>query len=200
MRSLPVRMSEAHGRRRRGSRCGWALLLGIWLGCAFADAAQPAGSVEYGVKAGYLFHFAKFVEWPTNCAPAAGAPFLIGVLDGEESFATLAQVLAHKSVNGHPVEVKALQPGEAVAGLHVLFVPRTADLSPRQLRSMTGRAATLIVGEADHFAENGGVINFVHRGGNIRLEINLKEAEARGLRISSQLATVATLVNPGPRP
>jgi hypothetical protein len=52
----------------------------------------------------------------------------------------------------------------------------------------------LTVGESEGFLERGGMINFVVKGKNVRLEINLVAAEAAGLKISSRLLAIADIV------
>jgi hypothetical protein len=52
----------------------------------------------------------------------------------------------------------------------------------------------LTVGEDEAFAQNGGIINFVLKNGNVRLEIDLAAAKKAGLTISSRLLAVADVV------
>ena len=57
-------------------------------------AAEPAVTLEYKVKAGYLFNFGKFVEWPVSAFAAADSPFVIAIMDGggdAKSFPTAAR-------------------------------------------------------------------------------------------------------------
>ena len=62
-----------------------ALAAIAWLAPARAGAADSVLTLEYKVKAGYLFQFAKFVEWPASAFPSADSPFVIGVLDRNEA-------------------------------------------------------------------------------------------------------------------
>jgi hypothetical protein len=52
----------------------------------------------------------------------------------------------------------------------------------------------LTVGEDAEFAQSGGIINFVLKNGNVRLEIDLAAARKAGLTIHSRLLTVADVV------
>jgi hypothetical protein len=47
------------------------------------------------------------------------------------------------------------------------------------------------VGEADDFLEQGGMINFLLVGKNVRFDINRAAVERAGLKISSKLMAVA---------
>ncbi len=52
----------------------------------------------------------------------------------------------------------------------------------------------LTVGEHEQFARNGGIINFVLKNDNVRLEIDLAAAKKAGVTISSRLLAVADVV------
>jgi hypothetical protein len=57
-----------------------------------------------------------------------------------------------------------------------------------------GALPILTVGEDEPFARNGGIIHFVLKNGNVRLEIDLAAAKKAGLTISSRLLAVADVV------
>ena len=57
--------------------------------------------------------------------------------------------------------------------------------------------AVLTVADTPGFAERGVMINFfITREDKVRFEANLEEAENSGLRLSSQLLKLATIVKP----
>lgn len=161
---------------------------------ATAAADDAPATLEYKVKAGYLFNFAKFVEWPATMLTDSNSPIVIGVMDGAEALPVIQQVLADKSVNGHPLQVKAVSAATPETGCHILLVTRVAGKSPEELRAALGRSATLLVGETERFAEKGGMIGLVREAESIRLTLNLEAAAGAGLKISSKLASVAKVV------
>jgi hypothetical protein len=63
----------------------------------------------------------------------------------------------------------------------------------RILASLKGRSI-LTVGDEDGFNRMGGMIRFVNENNRIRLRINLGEARAAGLTISSKLLRPAEIV------
>jgi hypothetical protein len=173
----------------------WALAGWVCL-CGWQAAAADAAGLEYKVKGGYLFNFAKFVEWPTQALPAADSPFIIAVLDGGEAAPVLEQVFAGKNVAGHPVQVKTVSATSLPKDAHILLVTRAADKSPEQVREALGATPTLLVGETEQFAERGGIFGFVREEDSIRLTLCLEHATAAGLKVSSKLASVAKAVKP----
>lgn len=169
------------------------LALAGWLPPRAAAAGEEM-ALEYKVKTGYLFNFANFVEWPAAALPGPGSPFVIGVLDGGEALPVLQALLAGKTVNGHPVQVRALSAERIGRGLHIVFVTRSAGVSPAEIEAALGGAATLLVGETERFAERGGMVGFVREGDNIRFQLNLERVAQAGLKASAKLASVARLV------
>ncbi len=175
----------------------WLLLaasacLQMWLRAA--GEADPQVTLEYRVKGGYLYNFAKFVEWPAGSFPSPDSPFVIGVLDGGQALPILKALLEGKQVDGHPVQVKPVLLARAEKGLQILFVTRAAGSSPKQVQALAGPTGTLVVGETEHFAEDGGMVGFTREEDRIRVCLNLERTTAAGLRVSSKLASVSRLV------
>ena len=159
-----------------------------------ARAADSAAALEYKVKAGYLFNFARFIEWPESAFPSTNSPFVIGVLDGGEASPVLRSLFEGKQVNGRPIEVRSVFPETIGKEIHILLVTRAAGKTPEDLRKFVGSAAMLMVGETDEFAERGGTIGFVREEESVRLTLCLEHATEAGLKVSSRLSNVAKLV------
>ncbi len=170
----------------------------VWLGFLLLPfglrAADAPATLEYKVKAGYLFNFAKFIEWPAGAYAAVDSPFVIGVLDGADALAAMQTVLAGKLVDGHPVQVRAVAADQIGKDLQLLFVSRTGGKTPEELQQDLGPAATLVVGETDEFAERGGMIGFIREKETVRFNLNLERAADAGLKVSSKLSNVAKQV------
>ncbi len=178
-------------------RRAWLRALAAWLGWllipATLVAADSVPGLEYKVKAGYLYNFARFVEWPAAAFPSADSPFVIAVMDGGEAFPVLEQILAGKTVNGRPVKVVASQ-GALPTNAHILLVTRKADKTPEEIRAAVASRFTLTVGETDQFAERGGAVAFVREGESVRLTLCLEHASENGLKVSAKLSNVAKSV------
>lgn len=163
-----------------------------------AAGAADAPALEYKVKAGYLFNFAKLVEWPTNALPATDSPLIIGVLDAGEALPALQTLLAGKTVNQHPVQVLAVQAEHLGSGLHLLFVTRAAGKSPAELTLALRGAPTLLVGENEGFAQHGGSLNFYKLDNSVKFEANPDAAARARLKLGSQLLKLARVVRDAP--
>jgi hypothetical protein len=160
-------------------------------------AAQSSAIPEYRVKAAFLFQFTQFVDWPPEAFSSGQTPMVIGVL-GEDPFGTfLDETVRNEKVNGHPLVVEHYRRLEDVNGCHVLFVSQSeANRMGDIVRAFKGRS-TLMVGDANDFADRGGMIQFVTQENRIRLRINLAAARAANLTISSKLLRPAMVINSG---
>ena len=163
------------------------------------QAAQPGdtSALEYKVKAGYLFNFAKVVEWPAASLPAPDSPFVIGVLDRGEALPVVRTLLEGRDVNGHPVRIKAVAAGNVGSDFHILFVTRTAGEVPEKIHASLGGSATLLVGETEGFAQHGGILNFVMVEDSVKFEANPVAAGRSHLGLGSQLLKLAIIVKDG---
>jgi hypothetical protein len=160
-----------------------------------AAAAQP--SLEYDVKAAFLYNFAKFIEWPPKAFAADDAPLVFCVL-GENPFQDkLGRVVNDRTANGRRIAVRPMPPGAPTDGCHLVFVAAAEDERVARLVQTlhsTDGGPVLTVGESDHFAGAGGMIRLVIDEGRVRFDINVAAAEQAGLKLSSQLLKLARKV------
>lgn len=156
---------------------------------AVAAPNETAPRLEYQVKAGYLFNFLRFTEWPPEMQHV-GAPLRVGVIDDVAAFNVIADALRGKTLGQRTIEVESLKTGESLRGFHLVFVPRTAEPPPEDATIQ----GVLLVGETKDFALRSGMIGFVLRGYNIRFQVNLSAAQHAGLKLSGRLASLAEIV------
>lgn len=168
-----------------------ALALLAFAGSPPAASAEPP--TEYELKSAFLYHFARYTEWP-DAAREKGEAFVIAVF-GEDPFgATLDEAVAGKTVGTRPIVVRRLARLEDLPASHILFVAVSEDARLAQvLRTVAGHNV-LVVGEAPRFAERGGAIGFRSEGAKVRFDINPGAVDRAGLKMSSQLLKLARIV------
>jgi len=182
------RMAKLFGRATR--------LLGLmaWLLAANSGFGGEPPLTKYQVEAVFLFNFAKYVDWPAAAFPNANAPVTIGVLGTDPFGDKLPQVVEGKTINGRPFVIKYLAADSDVGGCQILFISHSESSRMKEILAGAGALPILTVGEDEPFAQNGGIINFVLKNENVRLEIDLAAARKAGLTISSRLLAVADVV------
>jgi hypothetical protein len=178
---------DRNGRPAR--RCGVFLALLAALACPIAVSSAVTViakevSLEYQVKAVYLFNFAKFIDWPPE---AQSGPLTICVAGMNPFGDVLEETLRGETVNDRPLAWRVIPGPEP--GCHVIFVPHGAATAAYLQAARS--TPTLTVGEAPDFLTQGGIINFILEAGKVRFQIDAKSAERAELRISSHLLRLA---------
>jgi hypothetical protein len=161
---------------------------------ANAQDLSSADSSEHLIKAGYVYNFAKLVEWPAS-AVRTGQPIVIGVL-GNDAFATvLARVVEGKKIDDRSFVVKRLKNKEyRDCGCRILFIAETERALTDEIIQFQSGASLLTIAEAPDFAKRGGIIALTVVDSRIRFVVNVEAATQAGLNISSRLLALATIV------
>ncbi len=190
-------LQDGSGRIARTPRLRLRWLLSVFMGCVLTGALSGLAQnteLEYKVKAGFLFNFAKFVEWPAASFDSPKSPIVIGVMAEDASSPVLQQVLDGKMVNGRLISVTPLQDAAGLSRCHMIFLGRTVNDRFEDILKRSKGLPVLTVGEAEQFAEKGGMIGFVREDENFRLQINLETATQAGLKVSAKLSSIARIV------
>jgi uncharacterized protein DUF4154 len=190
-----------------GEQLGWSwrlyrrtwrlsLFLVVW-GIVLTTALQAesvTGQLEYRVKLAFLYNFTKFVEWPAGAYRNQNAPLTICIVGDDPFNSVLEDELRTRKVGEHPVEIRNLRPDDTIGAFQMVFIPLTAkDQTAGIMKALKG-SSTLMVGETEGFATQGGIINFAVEGNRLHLEINPQAAQRAGLKLSSKLLSISTIV------
>jgi hypothetical protein len=178
--------------------CAVALTVALCAPTA-ARAADDAGSLEYRVKAAFLYKFASYVTWPQAAFARPDSPIAIGVMGAGGVAEELDQVVMGRTVGDRSVTIRRVKPGDSLSGLHVLFIGRPEAAHLAQLGQAAQSRSILTVTESEGALRQGSVINFTLAEQRVRFEISLDSAEKSGLKLSSQLLSVAQNVVTGAR-
>lgn len=187
-----VRLAQSV-QRRRWTGAVWGLLALFAMGVVASSAQTPAPS-EYQIKAAFLYNFAKFVEWPPQMFLSPNTAINLCIL-GEDPFGDdLEQTIQGKIIHGRAVVIRRFKGMQGLDVCHVLFVSSSEQKRlPQLLDSLKGRSV-LTVGDIEGFAAAGGMINFTMQGNKVRFAINVDVTERAGLKLSSQLLKLATII------
>ena len=168
-----------------------------WAPASLAQASDSSDSSEYLIKAGFIFNFAKFVEWPSSAFAQPDSPIVIGIL-GSDPFGTIIdRIVQDKKIGTRGFVVKRLKWGTDLKELKeckILFVGASEKAHVDELVQIVRGLPILTVGETLGFAERGGVIRFVLEANRVRFEVNVVAAQQADLTISSRLLTLARII------
>jgi len=174
---------------RRAFFCG-LLMMGVG---TFVSVAQEPQAAEPQIKAAFLINFPKYVDWPAEAFAATNSPIVIAVLGETPVAEALQRLIMDRTINGRGLLLRRLAAREEIGACHVLFIT-AAELQRSPNLLAKPRPSVLTVGESDNFLESGGVINLARRSQKIALEVNVPAAENAGIKISSKLLNISTVM------
>lgn len=159
-----------------------------------AVLAQPAWadgpSLEYGVKADYLYKFTPFVEWPSTAFDGPVGPFKLCVAGRDPFGPVVDEAVRERKVGDHPIIVVRLKSVDRGAACHLLFLGHSRLQSPRRMLAAVDGQPVLTVAD-DRFPAKRAMIQFVLIDGHVRFEIRSALAQGSGLVVSSKLEALS---------
>ena len=141
------------------------------------------------MKAGFIFHFAQFVDWPVAIGESSN--FVLCMLGDDPFQGQLESTLDGKAIGAKPIHILHLRRSQDARSCQVLFISNSEDQHLPTIMGDLGNSSVMTVGEANDFIKRGGMIRFVVEQGKVRFEINLKAADSAGLKFSSRLLLLA---------
>lgn len=155
---------------------------------------------EYALRAAFLFHFTRFVQWPEEAFESPESPFRICVL-GSDPFGRWLDALETRRAGTRPIEVRRLSDPARLSECQIAYI--TADAQPAWRMAGTGAntARLLTVAGESRFAREGGMVALVASGRRIQLHVNLAALQGSQLQVSAKLLELAKVryrrVEPG---
>jgi hypothetical protein len=170
-------------------------VLTLLLLLAPAGRGQAGSFAELEVRAVYLYNFAAFVDWPDTAFASPSSPLRYCVLGTPALRAKVRQVLEGESAAGRPLELADVEGATGWRSCHLIYFDHSALPRASHILSEVARNPTLTVGESEAFARQGGMIGLVRKGERLRSYINRDVIAETGIRISSKLLRISTLVD-----
>ena len=173
-----------------------------WTASAGAQAGDASDSSEYLIKAGFIYNFAKFVEWPSTAFAEPDSPIVIGVLGTDPFGDIINHVVEGKKIGARGFVIrrfkwsKELKDYKDFKECRILFVSSSEKLHFEEIVEAVKGLPTLPVGETPGFAERGGMIRLMLEDNRVRFEVNVDAAHDGNLNISSRLLTLARIIAP----
>ena len=161
----------------------------------WSPSISAAPRDEYAVKAAFVMNFAMLTEWPESAFSSSTADIALCVVGGStlpEPFRSIEG----KKIGTRTLHVTAVGSQATPPKCHIIFYKEevdTADLV-RTLSAVRGKPV-LTVGEKDRVTKLGGAIHFYTKNGKLRFAINPTIIAKQGLKLSSRLLKIATLID-----
>lgn len=155
-------------------------------------AVVAEDSIEYGVKAAFLYKFGSYVEWPATAFNSPSSTFNLCLVGSDNQFdSTLDKVVGSNRINGRDVVIRRLKMVERDSGCHILYIGGSEAQHGAQIVETVRGSNVLTVSDADGVGSGAGIINFVIANNRVHFDIDDEAAAQNGLVISSKLMSVA---------
>jgi hypothetical protein len=155
-------------------------------------SAAPPG--EYQVKAVYLFNFGQFVAWPSRVFESPSEPFVIGIFGADPFGGVIDEVVRGESLGSRPIVVERFHDKDDISRCNILFIGREDAEHLSDVLSAVRGQSVLTVTDIDGAERQGAIIVLYNQNNRIRMRINLPEARASELTISSKLLRPADVI------
>ncbi len=170
----------------------WATLAIL---AAFVVLPLPLASTqerdESAVRVAYLYNLIKFVEWPSP-----QNDLLIGYVGVPATGEALLKSLDGRKSDTRTLHVVLFPHDDALEKCGVIyFGDASSDEIRKTLAKIDGRAV-LTLGDTESFPQHGGMIGLVKADDHIQIVVNIISTQRAGLRISSRVLNLATIVRP----
>jgi hypothetical protein len=134
------------GRDRARQWACLGLLACMCLPCGARPWPRPqAISLEYQVKATYLYKLAPFVNWPPAEFATPDAPFHICVAGGDPFGSFLDQAVAGRRFGTHPFDVLRLHELKPDVRCQIVFISSQTQDARQLLDSVSGKPVLTVI-------------------------------------------------------
>lgn len=181
------------------SRKMHALVLGLSLALASLTGAPGAlaqDSLEYSLKASFLYKFGSFVSWPQEVFVSESSPIRICIA-GQDHFGDIIdRAVAGQYVGSRAIEVERIPTATQGAGCHIMYIAGSPAQSVAEGVEAMRHTHTLTFTNSTEDARDKGIVHFVVRDNRLRFEIDDRRAAENGLVLSSKVLSLAVSVKP----
>lgn len=152
----------------------------LWISAASVNA-QDLGKYQ----AVFIRQFVKYLEWSPKKDPV-----VIGVLGNSSALIHLQQA----DGNDSHIEVIKVASSDEVTKCDMLFIPSNQSRNLEMIQSQLVGKATLIVTEEEALTQKGADIGFFVEGNKLRFALNKTNIEAKDIKISKNLLSLAKVI------
>lgn len=165
------------------------------LALTFAASAQAANIqlAEQKIKAGMIYNFLKYTDWP---AANATAPMRVCIF-GDDPLGGNLKPMQGRTVNQRPIAVQAIAAANDAASCDILLVGAQGQSQWPALRAAIANRPIMTIGEGTDFIRQGGMLAFGHKENRIAVTLNMDAAETAQLNVQPRLLNLVSVTRGG---
>ena len=144
------------------------------------------------VKAAWIDHFSKFVEWP-NINDTTDT-FIIKVIGTDELEGYLNRIYDKRTIKNRPVTIEFIKDISEIEFCHILYISESERKSLAKIISLIENRPILTVGSTEGYGYDGVIINFYNEQNKVRFEFNISASKKNDLEVSFRLLEMARII------
>ena len=168
-------------------------VIGFVLGAFLPVLADEPKNSEYWVKAAFIYNIFKFVDEKED---GSAGDYLFCVM-GEAPFISDFNSIKDKLIDGKKIVIKQIDDPKN-AHCRAIFITASEQSHISQITRQLKPLGVLTISDTTGFGKKGVMINFYLDQNKVRFEINLGAAEEAGVKISSKLLNLSSIVKTEP--
>jgi len=173
-------------RRVRIARTGICVLAPLFAILDSSSAAAP--SLEWAVKAEYLFKLVPFIDWPESAFASPAQPFRLCVVGDDPFDGLLDEAGQGQSAGQHPIAIVRLKNATPDDHCQLMYIAGDQQFVTQSLSAASGFPVLTVT---DAQSGDKGIVNFVNVQNHVRFEIDQQAALRNHLNVSSKLLGIA---------
>jgi len=178
-------------RRRPGHylQNGFSLVLSLCCALFISVAHSSHRYNELDLKTAYIFNFMKFVEWPQE---QSGALNQINICAySSDPMLPLFKKLESKQVRNLKIVTQVYDSVADINRCQLIYLDVISADKRAEILEATENKPILTIGHEGRYNDDDEIITFFPENDRLRFDINYRQAQQRGLQISSRLLRLA---------
>jgi hypothetical protein len=145
---------------------------------------------EQQIKAGLLYNFLKYTQWPEKKTLVTVCVF------GDDPFEGYLKPMVGRSVNQREITLRFIHTIEEVDTCDLLYINAKERKQWPTLQKSLVEKSVLTVSDFDGFAASGGMIEFGKKEEHVDASLNIDAITAAHLQVQDRLLKLVTVVHP----
>jgi hypothetical protein len=169
---------------------------GIFLSLLSTAEAQSLQLYEQKIKAGLVYNFLKYTEWPSSKMTKDTPAVIVCIFGQEDPFDGYLSPIEERTVQQKPITLKYISDGADINSCHMLYIGASDKAHWPQLQTAAGNKGILTVGDFSGFTDSGGMIQLGNKNNRVYVELNIAAITTAHLHIYDTLRRIATITHP----
>jgi hypothetical protein len=142
---------------------------------------------ENVLKAAYVEHLTRFIEWPHGQSAKDSTNFVIGVYGDEGFYNILKIVLKGKMIKSRNTEIIQVTSLKKIESCDLCYISGILEKEIEKIMYIANKNGVLIMTENKNFGVKGIHINFYLKDKKLKFEINKQSMDSGKFKVSSLL-------------